>query len=79
MIAIINTPAPVSSQPSNTPAGLAASASERGSIKMPDPTILPTTSAVNNQNPSCCCFMFVILSFMIMATQAGGGLLSYEK
>lgn len=49
--AIISTPPPVTSHAIVTPKGLACWASVLGSIKMPDPTIFPTTKAVNNQKP----------------------------
>lgn len=49
--AIINTPAPVKSHADVAPNGLAIFASVLGSEKMPEPTIFPTTNAVNNQKP----------------------------
>ncbi|CAN2250144.1 hypothetical protein STZ1_20259 [Bacillus subtilis] len=49
--AIISTPAPVKSQADVAPNGLAIEASELGKEKIPDPTIFPTTNAVNNQKP----------------------------
>lgn len=47
----IKTPNPVVNQAKVTPRGLAVCANVLGTMKIPAPTILPTTKAVSTQKP----------------------------
>ena len=49
--ASIKTPNPVVNQAKVTPSGLAVCANVLGTMKIPAPTMLPTTKAVSTQKP----------------------------